>query len=233
MYTVHDVMTTEVVSVGRDSSYRLIAEILLARHVSALPVTDGEGRVIGLVSEEDLLHKEEFSGGEYGPPMRARLRARLGSGGTARDKAAARNAGELMTSPAITIAPDASVARAARLMERHGVKRLPVVDGDGRLTGVVSRRDLLMVFLREDEDIAAEARDEITEALRPVRVHGPTVAVEDGVVSLSGVVERRSEAQVLVQRLRRVEGVVAVDSALRWRVDDVVPEYVRWSAVDR
>ncbi|WP_304454647.1 CBS domain-containing protein [Nocardiopsis sp. YSL2] len=228
MNTVRDVMTTEVFSVTEDTGYREVVEALVAHRVSALPVTDDEGRVVGVVSEADLLHKEEFVGGDYEPPLRARLRAHLGPGGSASDKAAARNASALMTSPAFTVSPEAGAARAARLMERHGVKQLPVVGEKGRLLGIVSRRDLLSVFFREDDAIAREAQNEIDEALRPVRVHEPSVSVEDGVVRLSGVVDKRSDAQTLIRRVRRVEGVVAVDSELGWRVDDVVPDHVQW-----
>ncbi|MFY7069366.1 CBS domain-containing protein [Nocardiopsis changdeensis] len=228
MRTVQDVMTTEVFSVTEDADYRDVASALVERRVGALPVTDAGGHVVGVVSEEDLLHKEEFAGGDYRPPVRARLRARTGAGGNAADKAEARSAGGLMTSPAITVSPDRSVVAAARSMERHGIGHLPVVDGGGHLIGIVGRRDLLSVFIREDDDIAEEARDQIAEALRPVRVQDPVVDVADGVVKLSGTVEHRSEAQAMIRRIRGVEGVVAVESDLRWRVDDIVPEYVRW-----
>ncbi|GAB2484187.1 CBS domain-containing protein [Nocardiopsis aegyptia] len=225
MRTVRDVMTTEVFSVAEETDYRETAEQLIERRVSAMPVTDGEGHVVGVVSEEDLLHKEEFAGGDYWPPLRARLRARLGSGGSAGAKAAARNAAELMTSPAVTVGPEASVVLAARLMERRGVKRLPVVDEAGRLIGIVSRRDLLSVFVKEDDDIVEEARKEIT-ALLP----RPAVSVEDGVVRLSGELEHRSDVEKLIHRVSQIEGVVAVDPDLRWHADDVVPQHVQWRA---
>ncbi|WP_285732753.1 CBS domain-containing protein [Nocardiopsis sp. ATB16-24] len=223
MRTVRDVMTTEVFSVTEETDYREVAKGLIEHRVSALPVTDGEGHVVGVVSEEDLLHKEEFAGGDYWPPLRARLRARLGAGSNASEKAAARNAAELMTGPAITVAPEASVVLAARLMERHGVKQLPVVNEGGRLLGIVSRRDLLSVFIRKDDDIADEARNEIRAALPE-----PTVTVEEGVVSLSGWMEHRSDVETLIHRVGRIEGVVAVDSELRWHNDDVLPQYVQW-----
>ncbi|ADH66547.1 MULTISPECIES: CBS domain-containing protein [Nocardiopsis] len=225
MHTVSDVMTTEVFSVTGDTGYREIAEMLVTHGVSALPVTNGEGCVVGVVSDEDLLHKEEFTGGDYAPPLRARLRARLGSGGSAGDKATARNAAELMTGPAVTVSSDASVVLAARLMERHGVKQLPVVDGDGHLLGIVSRRDLLSVFVREDEDIAEETRGVIREVLPE-----PAATVKDGVVRLTGDVEHRSDVEKLIHRVRQIEGVVAVDSELRWHADDVVPQHVQWRA---
>lgn len=225
MHTVSDVMTTEVFSVTGETGYREVAEMLVTHGVSALPVTDAQGRVVGVVSEEDLLHKEEFTGGDYAPPLRARLRARLGSGGSAGDKAAARIAAELMTGPAVTVSSDASAVLAARLMERRGVKQLPVVDEDGHLLGIVSRRDLLSVFVRQDDDIAEEARSVIRATLPE-----PTAAVEDGVVRLTGDVEHRSDAERLIRRVRQIEGVVAVDSELHWHTDDVVPQHVRWRA---
>ncbi|OLT26130.1 hypothetical protein BJF83_04590 [Nocardiopsis sp. CNR-923] len=231
MSTVRSVMTSKVYSVSQDAGYREVVEILVGRRVGALPVTDAEGRVAGVVSEEDLLHKEEFKGGDYVPPPRARLRARLGTGGAARDKAEASRAAELMTSPAVTVGPDSSVVEAARLMERRGIKHLPVVDEEKRLVGIVSRSDLLRVFLRGDADIADEVRGEITEALNRVRDEEPTATVSDGVVHLTGIVRLRSEAQELVRRARRVEGVVSVESDLDWHVDDVVPEHVRWRSV--
>ncbi|MCY9787456.1 CBS domain-containing protein [Nocardiopsis sp. EMB25] len=231
MSTVRGVMTSQVVAVTEDAGYREVLEALVDHHVSALPVTDAEGRVVGVVSEEDLLHKEEFKGGDYVPPPRARLRAHLGVGGAARDKARATSAAELMTRPAVTVGPDNSVVEAARLMERRGVKHLPVVDGEKRLVGIVSRSDLLRVFLRGDSDIADEVRGEIAEVMNRARDEDPTATVTDGVVHLTGTVRLRSEAQELVRRAQRVEGVVSVDSSVDWHVDDIVPEHVRWRSV--
>lgn len=233
--TVRDVMAAEVFSITEDTGYRDIVEALVSHRVSALPVTDPDGRVIGVVSEEDLLHKEEFKDDDqYWPPMRARLRSRLSGGGLrtirAAAKAAAERAAELMTSPAVTVPPDASVVAAARLMERRGVKRLPVVDADQRLVGMVSRRDLLLVFLRQDADITEAVRSELADAARGLRTDRPDASVLNGVVTLSGSVERRSEAQSLVRRASLVEGVVSVVSELAWRIDDVIPEHVRWSS---
>ncbi|MBV2364152.1 CBS domain-containing protein [Streptomonospora nanhaiensis] len=228
--TVADVMTTEVASVGEDAGYKEIVSTLLERGVSALPVLDGENRVVGVVSEEDLLHKVEFendtSARAYWPPMRARLRARLSGAGAlaerADEKAAGRTAAHLMSTPAVTVAPAALVIEAARLMERRGVKRLPVVDGTGALVGVVSRRDLLRVFSRSDSDIAAAVEDQVAEVSRWDRGEINAV-VEDGVVTLSGPVRRRSVAHALAGAVCGVEGVVAVTNNLDWEIDDVAP----------
>jgi CBS-domain-containing membrane protein len=230
MRTVRDVMATEVFTVAEDTDFRGIVEALVDRSVSALPVVDGEDHLVGIVSESDLLHKEEFSESEYSPPLRARLRTRLGAGGSLRDKAEARDAQGLMTRRVVTVSPESSVALAARSMERHGVNRLPVLNSEGRLVGIVGRRDLLSVFLQRDEAIATETRKEISRATKPILVSESDVSVRDGVVRLTGSVEHRSGAEELVRRVRRLEGVVAVDSELRWRIDDVVPEYVQGRA---
>ncbi len=230
MRTVREVMATEVFSVTEDTGFRETVRTLIDRGVSALPVVDGDGRLAGIVTEGDLLYKEEFAEAEYAPPLRARLRTRLGSGGGANRKADARDVAGLMTRHVITVDPDSSVAAAARSMERHGVDQLPVLDGDGRLAGIVGRRDLLSVFLQHDETIVEEARREVGRALRPIRVQGADVSVRYGVVRLTGFVEHRSDAEELIRRVRRLEGVIGVDTDLDWRIDDVVPEYVRWSA---
>ncbi len=230
---VRDVMTAEPPSVTEDASFKDIVRTLVRHRVSALPVVDREGLVVGVVSEEDLLHKEEFTGDDdYSPPLRARLRARLSGvgphAGSSAAKAAANRADQLMSHPAITVFPDTPVTQAARTMERHGVKQLPVVTDGNRLAGMVTRRDLLMVFLRDDDDLAKEVHAELVETIRPVRGEPPALSVDDGVVTLWGTVERRSLAQTLVRRVGRLEGVVDVVSDLDWRIDDVVPEYVHW-----
>lgn len=148
-YKVSDVMTHTVVAVGRDAPFKEIVELLDEWKISALPVRSGEGRVIGVVSEADLLPKEEFRDDD---PTRYDVLRRLSD----LAKAGAVTAGELMTSPAVTVHADATLAGAARVMARRRVKRLPVVDNSGLLQGIVSRGDLLKVFLREDEQIADE-----------------------------------------------------------------------------
>ncbi|WP_046472443.1 CBS domain-containing protein [Allosalinactinospora lopnorensis] len=232
---VRDIMTTQVFSVGMGAEYREIIKVLLARNVSALPVTDDGGRVVGVVTEEDLLHKEEFkhtdASDHYRSPLRARMRARLSGTGLSAartsDKALATRAGELMAAPAVTASPATSAIEAARSMERHGVEQLPVVDGDGLLVGIVSRRDVLRTFLRSDEEISRDVRTELASAMLPFSVEKATVNVEDGVVTLSGAVDRRSDAYGLLQHIGQVEGVVSVVSGLTWHVDDGGPPYTQ------
>ncbi|MFG1694194.1 CBS domain-containing protein [Nonomuraea sp. NPDC049309] len=214
---VENVMTTDVAAVRETDSFHKVAEVLIERGVSGVPVVDGDGRVLGVVSEADLLAKEEFKqryyGDDYRPPLRARIRHAAGSEGSGHRKARGETAGELMTGPAHVTTPDAPVVSAARLMDRHGVKRLPVVDADGRLVGIVSRRDLIKVFLRPDEDIEREVR----EALRGQA----GVAVRDAVVTLTGTYEERSQAMTAVRLAENIDGVVAVRDELSWKHDDV------------
>lgn len=208
-------MTSPVETVGPTATFRAIAGRLLARAISAVPVVDEQGRVLGIVSEADLLPKEDREALEAGHGLMEGPRSRR-----ARARAAAGTAAELMTSPAVTIGPDAPLAEAARLMRRRDVKRLPVVDEEGGLVGIVSRGDLLRVFARGDEEIRREIIDEViarTLFLDPALFE---VTVDDGIVSLRGEADRRTDA-ILVERLAaRVDGVVNVRSELRHRVDD-------------
>ena len=176
-------------------------------HVSALPVLDDGGQVVGVVSEADLLPKEEYS------------EADLDSAGWSRHpadvlKADAVTAGELMTAPALTVTPDTALAHAARLMARKHVKRLPVAGPDGTLRGIVSRSDLLKVFLREDADIADDVRREVV--VRLFGTHADTVRVEvhDGVVTLTGRVYTTALVPLATRLARAVPGVVDVRCAL-------------------
>ena len=212
---VRDVMTQDVVTVDEHASFKEIAKLLTEGRVSALPVLDGEGRVVGIVSEADLMLKEEFpQGPPHGRLFQGRRRREI------RAKTAGDTAAELMTSPAVTIGPDAGVAEAARLLHRHQIKRLPVVDPAGPLLGIVSRADLLKVFLRADADIAREVRQQVLR--RAMWIEPDTVAVEvrDGVVTLTGQLERRSLIPILVSLVCRLDGVVEVVDRLSFEFDD-------------
>ncbi|MEU7746050.1 CBS domain-containing protein [Nonomuraea sp. NPDC049158] len=217
--TVADVMTAKVVTVTARTPFKDIAETLIAGGISAVPVVDDDGHVVGMVSEADLLRKEEFREQfyreGYQPPLRARLRHPKG-----KRKAAGDTAGELMTSPAITVSPQASVVSAARLMDAHDVKRLAVVDQAGVLVGIVSRRDLVKLFLRSDDDIAAEVREDILDRGLWVDTSGVVVQVRHGVVTLSGQMDRKTETAIAVRMTGRVNGVVDVIDELTWKHDD-------------
>ncbi|MFE3283059.1 CBS domain-containing protein, partial [Streptomyces sp. NPDC059233] len=206
-YTVADVMTADVVAVTPSTGFKDIAAALERWKVTALPVIEGEGRVVGVVSEADLLPKEEFH--EHRPGLVEQMR-RLGD--TA--KAGSTLAEQLMTTPAVTIRPDATLPQAARLMAGRHVKRLPVVDAEGTLTGIVSRADLLKVFLRTDEELTAEIRESVVERLFPLSHASVTVTVEQGVATLSGRVRDPGLIPLAEHLARSVEGVVDVHCRL-------------------
>jgi CBS domain-containing protein len=213
---VRDVMTDAVVVVRVDTGFKHIVDALADFGVSAVPVVDDGGRVVGVVSEADLLHKAEFEGAEVHARLFDRPRRRA-----AKEKAAGDTAGALMTSPAITITSDASVGEAARVMESLQVKRLPVVGADGRLVGIVSRRDLLRTYLRPDSEIQREIASQV---LRRTLLLDPTeiqVSVNEGRVTLRGKADRRSTADIAVRLAHGIDGVVNVVDELTWDVDDI------------
>jgi CBS domain-containing protein len=183
--------------------------------VSALPVVDDEGRVLGVVSEADLLLKEEHPDPDADLPLVWTRRRRA-----EHDKAAAAVARDLMTVAVVSIAPDATVAEAARRLHAAGVKRLPVVDREGRLAGIVSRADLLKVFDRPDQDIRREIMDEVIVGAFSMDPDRFFIHVDEGVVVLQGRIERRSILPYLLRAVRGVEGVVRVEDRLAWDIDD-------------
>ncbi|MFE9172157.1 CBS domain-containing protein [Streptomyces kebangsaanensis] len=206
-YTVNDVMTRTVVALTGGATFKDIVRTMERWGVSAMPVLDGAGRVIGVVSEDDLLRKEESRDTDLDRGGRPLRWAELA-------KAGAVTAEELMSTPAVTVRAEATVARAARVMARHGVKRLPVVGADGVLTGIVSRADLLRVFLRGDEDIAEEVRREVVDERFPVPLESVQVRVRDGVVTLTGRALDTTLVPLAERLVRSVEGVVDVRCAL-------------------
>jgi CBS domain-containing protein len=199
---VRDVMTRRVVSVRENASFKEMADMLRRTRISAFPVVDTANRVIGLVSEADLLVKEAVQA--TGTSIIAALR-HVGEEG----KASGVTAADLMTHPAITIGPDAAVAEAARVMYDRRIKRLPVVDAAGRLLGIISRADVLAVFSRSDEEI----RDEIVHRVLPAAVVSKAadfeVTVRDGIVTISGPPQTEQAAHALLDAARHVQGVVA------------------------
>jgi CBS-domain-containing membrane protein len=214
-WTVDDVMTRTVVTVGRDTPYREVVDRLMGAGVSAVPVVDPFRRVLGVVSEADLLCKIELSDQERRPRLFESRRRR-----TERSRAEARTAGDLMTSPAVTALAGTTVTAAARRMDTEGVKRLPVVDDLGRLIGVVSRGDLLKVHLRPDADIRADITEDVLHRVLVVEKGAVDVRVVDGVVTLTGTVDRRSSGQIAVRLTGQVAGVVAVVDELGYDFDD-------------
>lgn len=214
-HIVSDVMTLPVVAVGRDARFKEIVRAMEQWKVSAVPVLEGDGRVIGVVSEADLLPKEEFRDRDLPRSEQIRRLSDLA-------KAGAVTAEELMSTPAVTVHPDVTLAQAARIMAVKHLKRLPVVDDEDRLQGIVSRADLLKVFLRSDEDIAEEVRRTVVSYLFPALSHTIHVSVHDGVVTLRGRVQDTSLVWVAERLVRAVEGVVDVESRLRG--EDTAPD---------
>lgn len=199
---VRDVMTTDVATVNPAASYKQVARVLAERSPTTVPVLDDAGHVLGVVSEADVLCKQErgyrvTTGG-------TRLRTR-----TDRAKAAAHAAADLMTMPPVTIHPDAFLGEAARLMNDRRVKRLPVVDSSGRLIGIVCRCDLLSAFLRPDAEIAADVHAIIVGIL-PADSSAVSASVCDGVVTLAGSLSEPDHAAAAIRLASEVDGVVDV-----------------------
>lgn len=212
--TVSSVMTTKVITVAPETPFKDVVAALSGNGISAVPVIGPNGGLIGVVSEADVLAKQEFHGGAdplpHGVPRR-RVRWYRAQGFSA---------AEVMTTPVITIGPDEPVTLAARRLADKRVRRLFVVDTNGTLVGVVSRRDVLGMFLRPDTDIQADIDKTLRDSLGHVagRV---TARVANGVAIVDGELELRSETTVACGLIRAVAGVVGVRNNLRYRRDNV------------
>jgi CBS domain-containing protein len=204
---VRDAMTTGVKTVRPDTSLKDAAAILAEHRIGGMPVVDDEGHVLGVVSKADILVKERAES-----PYRG-LHGLLhhGEASAVATKVEARSAGEAMSSPAITVEPSYSVASVAELMIDEGVNRLPVVE-DGELVGIITRHDLVRAFVRSDSEIEREIRAEALQGL--AWPEALALTVRDGDVTLRGEVDSVFEAEGLPGAIRRIPGVVSVDSEL-------------------
>lgn len=220
--TVRDVMTTDVATVRTDATFKEIARVLMTRQVSGLPVVAADGTVVGVVSEADLLPKEEFKSVIDERPNLPRRAAKV-----ARAKAVGATAAELMSSPAVAIAPDAPVAEAARTLAEHDIKRLPVVV-EGRLVGVVSRADVLKVFLKSDAEIGDLVMEEVVKRCLWEDPEFVTVDVENGIVTLGGTLQLKSLIPIAVRLTAAIDGVVDVVDKLTYERDDTTAESQRY-----
>jgi CBS domain-containing protein len=200
---VKDVMTTDVAAVRETAGYKDILAVMRQRHVSAVPVLDSAGHLAGVVSEADLLLKEIGTEALAGHLISTGRRAEQA-------KASGVTAAKLMSTPAVAIGPEESVATAARRMHDHRVKRLPVVDEEGRLIGIVSRVDVLSVFARPDEEIRDEVVREIIAGQFALDPSAFDVAVTSGIVTVTGQVGSQAVARQLTDAVRHVEGAVEV-----------------------
>ncbi len=207
--TVGEVMTRRVVALREDADYKDIVTALRRYRVSACPVIDEGGRVIGLVSEADLLYKQTDPAM---PTGLHRLNWRLHE----QTKATAVTAAELMTAPAVVIVPSAPVATAAKIMQEQLLKRLPVVDSDGCLIGIVTRSDVLSVFERSDADIWDEVIKVLVDEECALDPGSFDITVRSGVVTLGGLIDQRETALKLLGRVRNTEGVVGVRDRLSY-----------------
>jgi CBS domain-containing protein len=213
---VKDLMTTDVLTVRVTTQLKDAARLLAEHRISGLPVVDDDGRVLGVLSEGDILYKE--TGMKDRPGFFERLLSVPATGFEL--KLAARTVGEAMSAPAVTIGPTRPVTVAATTMIDEGVNRLPVVDDQGRLVGIVTRADLVRAFVRSDAEIEHEIREDVIRQKLWLEPDAFQVEVVGGEVRLSGEVETRTDAEMIPTLVQRVPGVVAVLSKLRWREEN-------------
>ncbi|SFX62259.1 CBS domain-containing protein [Streptomyces atratus] len=209
---VGDLMTDDVVSVVSLTSFKEVAKLLAQHDISGLPVLDDEDRVVGVVSESDLLSRQAAGHPDAG--------ATASSGAEC-------TAAEIMSTPAVTVHAVESAPGAARLMTRSGVERLPVVDDEDRLVGIVTRRDLLRLFLRPDAEIRRRIIQDVLVSAMGLGPDAVTVHVIDGVVTLEGRLESRSQIAILAYLAEQLDGVVAVVSHVTAPVDGPVPASIQ------
>ncbi|MFJ3508973.1 CBS domain-containing protein [Streptomyces luteogriseus] len=218
---VGSLMTMDVVRALYSTPVDEAARLLAGDRIGGLPVVDEDDRVIGVLCAADLAAPRAATPdpgrsrrilGLTAPPSAARR--------STTPETAARTVGQLMSAPPVTAHAEDTIVEAARIMARRDVNRLPVLDEEDRLVGILTRRDLLRVFLRPDAAIRDEVTDEVLVGVLWLMPHSIDVAVADGLVTLSGRLERRSEAEIAVAMTRQIDGVVAVVGELTWRLDD-------------
>jgi CBS domain-containing protein len=215
---VIEIMQRAVITVRPEASLREVASVLVEHGISGLPVVDRTGVLVGVISEADFVAKE------LGVPEHRHRVLELFLGESAADsadiaKAEAATAGEAMTSPAITVDPDASVRDAARIMTERQINRLPVVAG-GRLVGIVSRADLVRAFVRTDDELRAEILEDVLRRALWLDAQDFEVTVSNGVARVRGTIERHSDVAILRRLVAGVPGIVDVDVEVAWLTDD-------------
>ena len=197
---VVDLMTTEVITVSRETGIRDAARLMFRNRVSGLPVTSGDGTLIGIITEADFLRLEvERQEGAIEP---------------------GETVGDVMSSGVVTTGPDTEIYDAAKMMTFQDIKRLPVVDDDSRLLGIISRADIVSVFTRPDDVIEDEIREDLIRRVLFIDPDQLNVSVTNGVVTFVGEVGTRNEARLLSELASRLDGVFHVESRLAWRYDD-------------
>ena len=214
---IREIMQRDVLTVAPETSLKDVAALLVERRISGLPVCAEDGHVVGVVSEADIVRKEQTDDFASSALLGRLLDQAYGDG----SRFAARTAGGAMTSPAVTVRSSEDVAQAAHLMVTKRVNRLPVVDGT-RLVGIVTRTDLVRAFDRDDTAILREIEDDVLRSMLWIDPESLDVSVDDGLVTLDGCVETKTIAEIVRACVRRVPGVVDVESRLTWRIDDLV-----------
>jgi CBS domain-containing protein len=206
--TAREIMSSPVVTARPEMSVRQIVELMLRSRISGLPVVDDDQRVLGVVTEADLLEKEDRPVPE--PPLLSwhgrslRLERLLGR----HRKATGIIARDVMAENLITAAEETTVQELAHLMLRHHINRIPILR-EGRLTGIVTRADVLKVFLRSDESILQAIRETLARELY-IDTAPLTLTCAGGVVTVAGTIDRHSDWALVIKWIRSVDGVVAV-----------------------
>lgn len=208
---VLDIMTMDVLTARPEDSLKDAARTMVRAGVSGLPVVDDDGRLVGIITEADFLEREADRS------RRRLLNAMLDECGGVVE---AETVGEVMSTDPVVIFPEATVTEAARMMAHHHVKRLPVVDESGKLVGIVSRADVVAVFTRPDDVIEDEVREDVIRRVLLLEPDALAVDVEDGIVRISGTVPTATDARLLEELVRRIDGVVRLDSNVTFEVDD-------------
>jgi CBS domain-containing protein len=198
---VVDVMTTDVISVTPDPPIKDAARLMFRNRVSGLPVCDESSCLIGIITEADFLRLEVARQEADQPPP-------------------VETVGEVMNRSVLTIGPEQSIADAARAMVINDVNRLPVVDSRSHILGIISRLDVVAVFTRPDDVIEDEIREDVIRRVLFVDPDSVGVSVANGVVRFEGEIGTRTEARLLEEVVRRLDGVMRVENGLSWRIDD-------------
>ncbi|WP_055491058.1 CBS domain-containing protein [Streptomyces sp. TP-A0356] len=217
---VGSVMTSDVIRAEYGTPLKEVARLLADRRISGLPVVDDDDKVIGVISETDLVARQSEALDTDEPERNLRFAEPTPGARSQAARSRAFTAGQLMTAPPVTVHAEETIAEAARTMAQRRVERLPVLDEEDRLVGIVTRRDLLQVFLRPDAEIRDEVIEEVLIRTLWLAPRTIDVFVVEGVVTLTGQLERKSETEIAVSMTRQIDGVVAVIDQLTYRFDD-------------
>jgi len=213
VFTVGDVMTRKLITASPETTFQEAVRLLEDNRISGLPVIDRDGKLVGIVSEADLLNKAEKR--QPDAYVLESRRHRLD-----RSRASALDVASAMSRDIVSVLPDSPIALAAREMHARGFKRLPVVDSEGRLVGIVSRGDVLKVFLRSDAELAAEVRGILDHAERTFGDSRLTASVTGGVVDLDGILRSKNQVDATVRAVAAVDGVIGIYSHIAYKTDD-------------